>query len=389
MILKKLLERAGISQCKLAHTLGVSPSAINRIILYGIWPKTGQPELKNNLKTTLAGYGFKKEEIDSAIEQIEAASASGPASIKQEQQEDIPVSSKQTLSREAKTKFRIPREIFSDNLTDDEDVYFDDDIRYVEQSLYATAKFGGMLALMGESGSGKSTVFDYLESRLELEGETSIRFAKPYVLGMVSSTKKSRGMTINDICESVLEAVDPGVKYSGLSAEGRFKRMHQLLMDAYPAIRVVIVIEEGHSMPQETVKMLKRLLELKKGVARLLSIIVIGQTAEMRKLFSTTRADVREVVQRTEFVELEALSNVESYVRHRCQRAGANYDAIFDKDAMGELRLKLSGPPEKGKKLGKSLLYPLLVGNVLTQAINRAARLGADKVDAEIIRLPD
>ena len=386
MSLKTLLEEKSVSQSRLARDLALSATAINRLLRHGIWPRTDPEKVRARLEKQLAAYGLSKKESAAALAWIEAGGEAADEEV-QPQQEDFKVSGKQTLSREARLKFRIAREIFSDNMTEAEDVYFDDNIRYVEQSLYATAKFGGMLALMGESGSGKSTVLEYLEARLESEGELDkIRFVRPYVVGMVSSTKKCRGMTINDICEAVLREFDNRT-FNNLSAEGRFRRMHQVLQEAYPAVRCVIVIEEAHSMPRETVKLLKRLVELKKGMSRLVSVIMIGQTVEMKRLLSATDADVREVVQRTELVDLPSLADVEGYVRHRCQRAGAAFEAIFDKDVWGALRLKLTGPPEKGKKYGAPCVYPLLVGNTLTRAINKAVELGSDKVDADIIRL--
>lgn len=146
----------------------------------------------------------------------------------------------------------------------------------------------------------------------------------------------------------------------------------------------LLVFEEAHSLPKPMFKALKRIFEWKKGMARLLAILLIGQT-ELRDKLAEDSKEVREAIQRMELVELGALDDLEGYVRHRCERAGVSFDAIFAPDALPELALRLVGPRDK-KGLAKSLLFPLLVGNTLTKAINKAEDLKMEKVNAAIIQ---
>ena len=260
------------------------------------------------------------------------------------------------------------------------------DVRKVLETLYTTARHGGLLALPGESGSGKSVLRAALIDRLERE-ESRVVVMEPYVLGMDEGSKKQPGMKMSHICEAVITALDGSFR-SSLSPEGMFRHMHMLLKKSASAgYRHLLIIEEAHSMSPAVIKSLKRLFELRSGLTRLLSVILIGQP-ELRYKLAETNAEVREVAQRMELVELTPLADPEGYVRHRCQRAGAKFEDIFMPDAMSALTVKLTGPSPKGKAVGgMSLLYPLLVGNILTRAINQAENIKCGKVSAAVLQM--
>ena len=62
------------------------------------------------------------------------------------------------LSLEARKQFKIVADPFAGDVTKAEDVYMSDDTRFIAEYLYQTARVGGMVALIGESGSGKTTI---------------------------------------------------------------------------------------------------------------------------------------------------------------------------------------------------------------------------------------
>ena len=69
------------------------------------------------------------------------------------------------------------------------------------------------------------------------------------------------------------------------------------------------------------------------------------------------------------------------------RRVGADLDAVFDKTACDAIRERLifSRGDQKGRET-ISLMYPLMINNLVTAALNSAAALGFDKVSADIIR---
>ena len=294
---------------------------------------------------------------------------------------------KQVLSQVARRKFGLGRDPFSDEFSGPEDVFLSRDGRYVLETMYQTARHGGLLALIGESGSGKSTLRRTLISRLARE-EAKVIVIEPYTLGMDNGNQKAPSLRSSHICEAILAQIDPKYKGNNVSPESRFRHMHNRLRESARAgYRHLVIMEEAHSLPVYTIKHLKRFFELtdEQTMARLVSFLLVGQQELMRKL-SETNTEIREIVQRMEVVELYPLEETEGYVRHRLERAGGKFDDIFAADALPALAIRLTGTAPKGGSSGSSLLYPLLVGNMLTKALNMAAELKMPKVDAGIIQ---
>ena len=116
---------------------------------------------------------------------------------------------------------------------------------------------------------------------------------------------------------------------------------------------------------------------------RLLSIILIGQT-ELALRLSTSAADVREVVQRIDVVQLGALEDVEAFLRFRMKSAGVDADAVFEKDAYRAIKERLLvSRDNRGTAI--DMAYPLAVSNLTAACINEAAAMGFDKVDADLV----
>ena len=139
-------------------------------------------------------------------------------------------------------------------------------------------------------------------------------------------------------------------------------------------------------MPRPTLKHLKRFLELKQGLGRLLGICLVAQP-ELQKLLSDRSQEVREVVQRLEQIELLPLDNdLEAYLKHKFERVQVAVADVFEADAYDALRARLVHVPRGGSAADAiSLCYPLVVNNLVARAMNAAAAAGWPKVDAQVI----
>ena len=139
-------------------------------------------------------------------------------------------------------------------------------------------------------------------------------------------------------------------------------------------------------MPLATLKHLKGFMELKDGLRRLMGVCLIGQP-ELDGLLSEQRPEIREIVQRCEKVRLEPLdADLESYLRHKFERVGANVADVLAPDAYDALRARMIYVPRNGKQSeARSICYPLVVNNRLAKAMNAAARAGWPKVDANVV----
>ena len=280
------------------------------------------------------------------------------------------------LSHQAKVKFKLFRDPFIDDVQSQDDVFLSSSQRYIRESLWHAARHGGFLALVGESGAGKSVLRRDLAERIRREDQKVI-------LIQPATIEKAR-LTASGICEAILcDVSDGGVSAHG-SLEMLARRIGKILTDSSRAGYChALIIEEAHDLHKNTLKCLKRFWEMEDGFRRLLGIILIGQPELKHKLDERVHHDVREVVRRCEIAELLPLQEaVGPYLEQKFKRAGATLADILDENAIDAVRQRLRR--ETGTEV-QVMSYPLLVNNTVTRALNLAADIGADRITPDII----
>lgn len=393
LALKPYLQAAGISQAKLSAAVGVSPATMAQLLNHQQWPTTPAPEdLELSIVKALRGMG--QTGIHAALfEPIPTAPTAGTenehvADTTQTLTEEVAdmLLRKQTLSPQAKKQFSLFRDPFIDDVLEPDDLFLTPEARHVREHLWSTAKFGGFLAIVGESGAGKSTLREALEERIIREN-APIVVMSPYVLGMEDSEMKGKPLKAAGIADAIIRAVSP-LESPKRTMEAKAAQVHKLLKDSRRGGNAhVLIIEEAHGLHKQTLKHLKRFYELKDGMKPLMSIILIGQT-ELKTKLSESSPDVREVVQRCELVQLPPLdAHLEGYVKFKFARVGADVAALFDPSALDAIRSRLIFSKSTGKTRETiSLMYPLMVNNLVTAALNQAAALGFERVTDDLIR---
>lgn len=382
MSIKELLSDCTPSRRKLAEELGISPAALSQLLNHGTLPKRRWPEIRERLLSLAVTCGKAESDMEAALKELEQQPASAPDKIA-EQEEEPMILRKQTLTMQARQMFGLVRNPFADPETSAE-VFMSPDIRFARETLYQAAIGSGFLALVGESGSGKSTLKDELVTRIHTENLPVI-IVEPYTLAMADSESQGKPLRSSHIAEAIISTVQPGSKIPS-SPEMRFRRLHEILKASHTAgMRHCLIIEEAHDLHRHTLKSLKRFHELKDGLARLLSIILIGQT-ELEKKLRVTDASVREVVQRCDVVHLTAISDPGAYLRHRFEYAGADFNAVFSPDGIEEIRANLTVSPDS-RGDGIYMGYPLMIANLATAALNLAASVGEKQVTADVVRM--
>ncbi len=374
MNLKQVLAERKVTHAQLADALGVSRSSVTQMVNHGYWPvRLNKHELKKQIAAFL-GVDFPEKD-DALVSQGVAPTVS---TNQEEKQELTMLLKKHTLTPEAKRAFSIFRDPFSDPRNADE-VFLSRDARYVRESLRAVARHGGFSAIVGESGAGKSTLRRDLE-QWALNDASEVTLIQPYVLGMESDDKKGKTLKAAQIAEAIMNAIAPDEKLR-ISSEARFRQAHKALTESSRAgNKHVLLIEEAHGLPVPTLKHLKRFYELEDGFNKLLSVVLIGQP-ELAQRLDERNPSVREIVQRCEVIWLRPLDNeLEPYLTHRFKLSGLNPD-LLSESAIEALRTKLTG--SNGRY---SLLYPLAIHNVLTCAMNEAARLGIPTLTPDLIK---
>lgn len=394
--LQRLIAKANYKQAELARVLGCAVGTLSKAVTANVWPKTYASALQRDLREALILRGISGADIDKALQALQkntphqtavaAANAGCTPQTSTVKGDTDMLLRKQKLTPEAKQFFALVRDPFPDDVQDAQDVFTSRDINYVRESMWACAKHGGMLAVVGESGAGKSTLRRDLIDRIGRE-QANMIVIEPYVLGMEENDAKGKTLKSAAIAESIIGSVNP-LEKPRRSSEARFRQLHQLLKDSHRSgNKHVLIIEEAHGMPTATLKHLKRFFELEDGFKKLLSIILIGQP-ELRMKLSEQNAEVREVVQRIEVVELPSLDNyLPDFIEFKFKRVGLKTSDVIEPDAIEALRTKLTlSRRSRSTHEQISLLYPLAIANAITASINLAASIGAPKVSAEVIK---
>ena len=427
--LKNVLQKAGSKQADLAKALNVSQATVAQIVNHGEWPKSlDAADLQERIRAFLAAVGVAPDDLASVFEEVDQADVrerisaflaeigADPAdlasvleakvsepravladtaarsvpkskSVTESNQEESMLLRKQTLFPATRKHFGLFRDPFQDDIQSHEDMYVSPDIRYIREAMFQTSKHGGLLAVVAESGAGKTTLMRDLEDRIVRENQP-ILLIKPYVLGMEDNDQKGKTLKATNIAEALMAAVAPLEKPKS-SPEARFAQLHKALRESHTAgYRHCLVIDEAHSLPIPTIKHLKRFFELELGFKKLLSIILIGQP-ELKATLSERNQDVREVVQRCEMVELAPLDGgrLDEYLKFKFDRLGKPIGEVIDVSGIDALRAKLTiTSTRRDRPETVSLLYPLAVGNLLTACMNLAAEIGVPTVTADVVK---
>jgi type II secretory pathway predicted ATPase ExeA len=395
-----LLAEYGITQSSIVKATGISRSAISRLCSHKEWPLLDVDLVKHKIDTYLRRRGLTDEQMGKLCASLQVRSIKQrphlpSAALADFVPESIPTTDtvkeetmllqNQALTPEARKHFNLARNPFVDDVQSTDDVFQTPSVRYVRATLLDAAQHHGFVAIVGESGAGKTTLAEDLDERIKAD-RRDVLVVRPYVLAMEGNDVKGKTLKSSHIAEALICALDPAASVKS-SPQARYAQLHALLRASRAAgRRHLLLIEEAHCLPLATLKHLKRFLELKDGMQRLLGIALIGQP-ELRERLGSQNAEVREVAQRCEIVELEALdAQLEGYLQHKFARFELKLADVFTPDAFDAIRTRLIHMPRGGRPgQARSLCFPLVVNNLVCRAMNAAAAAAWPQVDAQVI----
>lgn len=389
--LKGVLASLGIRQSGWAAAIKqsdgkpLSLSAATQIINWATWPKlTPKASIQKQTELLLRAHGADEVDIATIWEEDteDAHRNSHPADchVGQKpgrQQPVIEPMETEMLSQEAKKQFALFRDPFTDDVQSADDIFLSADQRYIREAMFSTAKHGGFLAVIGESGAGKTVLRRDLIDRVNRENHP-ISVIQPRLIDKGT-------LTAGAICEAIIDDLRPGEKVRR-SLEGKARQVEKLLTDSSRSGNThVLLIEEAHDLSINTLKYLKRFWELEDGFKKLLSIILVGQPELKSKLDERQNYEAREVIRRCEIAELQPLDrHLEDYLALKFKRLNKDVKDVIAPDAYDAIRIRLSR--QKSQKEFISLVHPLMVNNLVTKAMNECARIGAPKVSADVVK---
>ena len=218
----------------------------------------------------------------------------------------------------------------------------------LEALLYAITHDEGIVKVSGEVGSGKTMLCRVLMERLPQSVET-IYLANPSL---------SR--------DEILYAIADDLKLA-LTAE-RVSRLLRELQDHLISLfasgrRVVLLIDEAHAMPKETLEEIRLLSNLESGHHKLLQIVLFGQPEIDEQLGA---ADMRQLKERiTHSFRLEPMirSDIESYIDFRMRAAGYKGPNVFSPAAIRLIATASEGLTRRINILSDKSLLAAFAGN--------------------------
>ena len=141
---------------------------------------------------------------------------------------------KHTITPDARDYFNLERDPFTNEMRGVTDVFLNDNIKKVRAAVRNVAEFGGMLAVIAESGAGKSTIRKDLAQWIKTS-DRPVVVIEPYVIGMEDDIKKGRPLKAEDIVTAIMRRVSPSSPIPR-SSQKRLAQMHDLLKTSAPGM---------------------------------------------------------------------------------------------------------------------------------------------------------
>jgi type II secretory pathway predicted ATPase ExeA len=201
-------------------------------------------------------------------------------------------------------------------ITPHTDFFFDGADRgsTLEALIYAVLHDEGIVKVAGEVGSGKTMLCRVLMERLPSHVET-IYLATP-----------------SHAREDILHAIgdELGLELSGKRASAALRELQEHLIRRYAeGRRVVVLIDEAHAMPEETLEEVRLLSNLESNRHKLLHLVLFGQPELDATLAKPSLRQLRDRI--THSFRTRPLSGVEvaKYLAFRMRAAGYRGPEVF------------------------------------------------------------
>lgn len=188
--------------------------------------------------------------------------------------------------------------------------------------IYAITQDEGIVKVTGEVGSGKTMLCRMLLERLPDHVET-LYLANPSL---------SRQEILGAIADEL------GIPIEGKATHSLTRALQDALIERYAeGKRVVLLIDEAHAMPAESLEEIRLLSNLESKAAKLLQIALFAQPELEERLAASDMRQLRERI--TQHFNLAPLKqeDVAAYIEFRLRAAGYRGPNPFTERAIGQI----------------------------------------------------
>ncbi len=253
---------------------------------------------------------------------------------------------------------------------------------------YAIAENKGFVVVTGEIGSGKTTLINYLLSKIPDDIE----------IGLINNTYIPPNQIIKSICREF------ELEINGKDKAELMDAFHEFLIDRYSKKqRVVLIIDEAQNLAKKALEEIRMLSNLEAEKHHLIQIILVGQP-ELKYRLQHKRLE--QIVQRiTVHCHINGLKRqeVDNYIKYRLTIGGAENPEMFNEEAVNLIAKYSRGIPriinlvcdaalvygyaDNKKIIDKKIVEDVIrergSGGIFTDAV------GEEKKDADLLSYDD
>jgi general secretion pathway protein A len=200
--------------------------------------------------------------------------------------------------------------------------------------LYGIRQRRGFVVLVGEAGTGKTTLLRAALNRLDKNTKSAFLF--------------NSDLPFLEVMALILDELGILPTVGKLTRILAFRRLNDFAISQFAAGgNVVIMVDEAQNYDPKTLEGLRLLSNVESGRHKMIQVVLSGQPELDHKL---SKRAMQQFAQRISLRRTTALLNEEhtyAYIRHRLKVAGYKGSDLFSKKAMNLIWLHSEGIPRK------------------------------------------
>lgn len=212
--------------------------------------------------------------------------------------------------------------------------------------LYAIGRDEGIIQISGEVGTGKTMLCRMLIERMP---------ADTHVIYLANPSLNPR---------ELLETIANELEVAGPENQSLLRSVEHRLIDRYAAgKRVVLVVDEAHAMPRESLEQIRLLSNLETATRKLLQIVLFGQPELDEMLAERSMRSLRERITQHFHIAPLTPQQIREYLGFRLQAAGYRGPALFPDHLLPRLARASRGLTRRVNILADKILLAAFADN--------------------------